>query len=198
MKQGLPEGHAGRLSSQHELARAYWDGGRIMEAVELLEHVVSIEQQTLRNDHSARAISVRLLACIKKEEYGYNDGETEDEYEDLSSDQGSTGSQEGRRLSRITKEDDDDDYDYEEPYEGDDEDESDVDDDGDGDHEDADKDSEEQKHAELSSNQGSTDSETSESVVNIEHFRRRRNKLALRPRHQGSKAIEDSAVQMGT
>jgi len=70
----LPEGNHDLLASQHELARTYWGNNQTRKAMELLEHVVMIEQQTLRNNDPFRAISVDLLARIRKEENGHDDG----------------------------------------------------------------------------------------------------------------------------
>jgi hypothetical protein len=51
-----------RLLSQHELAGAYRADGQVHKAMALLEHIVSIEARTLRDDHPLRLVSVEALA----------------------------------------------------------------------------------------------------------------------------------------
>jgi tetratricopeptide (TPR) repeat protein len=173
-----------RLESQYVLASAYWYNNQAQEALELLGRVVRIQQQTLHADDHKRIASERLLALIKKEEENSDDEEAnEDDDEDLSSNQGTAGSDRGSFLARIENEDDD--YDEDGQYEGDDEDENDIEHEVDSDHEI--EDANEAEDEDLSSNQDSTSSETSTSVASIKVFRQRRIKLALRsrPRRRG-------------
>ncbi|KAI1165515.1 acyl transferase/acyl hydrolase/lysophospholipase [Nemania serpens] len=65
--QALSETHPDRLVSQHELAIAYLVNGQVQEAIELLEHVVSIRKTTLSEDHPYRLASQNALARILKE-----------------------------------------------------------------------------------------------------------------------------------
>ncbi|KAF2968835.1 hypothetical protein GQX73_g4720 [Xylaria multiplex] len=58
----LAEDHPDRLASQHVLAIAYQSNGQVPEAVELLEHVVSI-RKTLAEDHPSRLASQYALAA---------------------------------------------------------------------------------------------------------------------------------------
>ncbi|OCL01599.1 TPR-like protein [Glonium stellatum] len=58
----LPETHPNRLASQHNLASAYQDNGRITEAIELLEHVVKIRETTLPETHPNRLSLQHSLA----------------------------------------------------------------------------------------------------------------------------------------
>jgi tetratricopeptide (TPR) repeat protein len=58
----LAEDHANRLSSQHELAKAYQADGQIKKAVELLEHVVAIRTGILAEEHRNRLASQHELA----------------------------------------------------------------------------------------------------------------------------------------
>jgi tetratricopeptide (TPR) repeat protein len=181
VREKLPANHTDRLTSQHVLARAYWLNNQIQEALELLEGVVTIRQRTLRADHPDRIGSERLLARIKRDEDGYGDEEVnKDSYEDLSSDQGSTGSEEGILFARLKKEDEI--YDDDEQYEGDDEDYSDTDHEHDGDHDY--KDAKGDENGELSSNQDSAGSQEIEFPASIKHPGRRRTKLALRSRER--------------
>jgi tetratricopeptide (TPR) repeat protein len=48
--------------SQHALARAYEANGQVKEAVELLEHVVSVQETTLAEEHPNRLLSQHALA----------------------------------------------------------------------------------------------------------------------------------------
>jgi len=100
---------------------------------------------------------------------------SEDGYENSSSDQSSAGSENSGLLARIKEKDDD--HNYDEQYEGDDKDESESQVDVENEVVNECKDEESPK-------QGYPGSETSDSVASIEHFRRRRNKLVLRPRHR--------------
>lgn len=59
--QRLSENHPDRLDSEHRLACAYQYNGQIVEAVELFEHVVKI-QETLAEDHPNRLFSQHELA----------------------------------------------------------------------------------------------------------------------------------------
>ena len=59
--QRLPENHPNRLDSEHYLACAYQDNGQIVEAVELLEHIVKIKE-TLAEDRPNRLASQHELA----------------------------------------------------------------------------------------------------------------------------------------
>lgn len=59
--QRLAEDHPDRLASQHELARAYLADGQIKKAVDLLEHVVDVEEK-LAKDHPDRLASQYALA----------------------------------------------------------------------------------------------------------------------------------------
>jgi tetratricopeptide (TPR) repeat protein len=181
VREKLPANHKDRLASQHVLAHAYWLNNQIQEALQLLEGVVTIKQRTLRADHPDRIVSERLLARIKRDEDGYGDEEVDkDSCEDLSSDQGSTGSEEGILFARLKKEDEI--YDDDEQYEGDDGDGSDIDLEHGGDHDY--KDAEGDENGELSSNQDSAGSQEIESPANIKHPGRRRSKLALRSRER--------------
>ncbi|KAL6407229.1 Nephrocystin-3 [Ilyonectria robusta] len=51
-----------RLTSQHELARAYQANGQVKEALELLQHIVAIEAISLAEDHPSRLASQHGLA----------------------------------------------------------------------------------------------------------------------------------------
>ncbi|MCJ1425649.1 hypothetical protein MMC29_003549, partial [Sticta canariensis] len=59
--QALAEDHPDRLASQHALAGAYQANGQVGDAVELLEHVVKIEEK-LAEDHPSRLASQHGLA----------------------------------------------------------------------------------------------------------------------------------------
>ena len=61
-EQSLAEDHPDRLTSQHELARAYRANGQVKEAVTLLEQVVKIREQSLAEDHPDRLASQHELA----------------------------------------------------------------------------------------------------------------------------------------
>jgi tetratricopeptide (TPR) repeat protein len=61
-KDNLAEEHPLRLSSQHELARAYQADGQIKKAVELLEHVVAVGTRILAEEHPDLLISQHVLA----------------------------------------------------------------------------------------------------------------------------------------
>ncbi|KAH7230886.1 phosphorylase superfamily protein [Fusarium tricinctum] len=58
----LAEDHPDRLSSEHELARAYLANGQTKKAIKMLEHVVEIEARILAEDHPDRLISEQVLA----------------------------------------------------------------------------------------------------------------------------------------
>jgi tetratricopeptide (TPR) repeat protein len=58
----LAETHPDRLTSQHNLARAYQDNGQITEAIKLLDQVVKIEATTLAETHPDRLDSLHNLA----------------------------------------------------------------------------------------------------------------------------------------
>ena len=60
-KKILAEDHPDRLVSQHALAQAYRANGQVKEAIELLQHVVTI-QKTLAEDHPNRLASQYALA----------------------------------------------------------------------------------------------------------------------------------------
>ena len=55
-----------RLASQHELARAYQVPGQAPQEVELLEHVVKIQEATLAKDHPDRLVSERALTRVAR------------------------------------------------------------------------------------------------------------------------------------
>ncbi|KAJ5467195.1 hypothetical protein N7475_004947 [Penicillium sp. IBT 31633x] len=57
-----PEDHPSRLAHQHALARAYQLKGQSKKTVELLEHVVAIEENTLDEEHPDRLVSQLILA----------------------------------------------------------------------------------------------------------------------------------------
>jgi tetratricopeptide (TPR) repeat protein len=57
-----PEDHIDRLMCQHKLARAYLGNGQIKKAVELLEHVVAVQEKTLDADHSRHLTCQHTLA----------------------------------------------------------------------------------------------------------------------------------------
>ena len=59
--QRLSENHPARLNSEHDLACAYRDNGRVNEALELLEHVVKVREK-LAEDHPDRLVSQHELA----------------------------------------------------------------------------------------------------------------------------------------
>ena len=58
----LAEDDSSRLASQHALAGAYKANGQVGEAVDLLEHVVKV-QEKLTEDHPSRLASQHELAC---------------------------------------------------------------------------------------------------------------------------------------
>ena len=61
-RQKLDKSSSDRLTSQHELARAYQANGQIKEAVKLLEGVVAIQAEVLAEDHPDRIESQHVLA----------------------------------------------------------------------------------------------------------------------------------------
>jgi tetratricopeptide (TPR) repeat protein len=61
-EQILAEDHPNRLTSQHELARAYLANGQVKEAVQLLEYVIKIREQIQAEDHPDRLASQHELA----------------------------------------------------------------------------------------------------------------------------------------
>jgi tetratricopeptide (TPR) repeat protein len=61
-KTTLAETHPDRLSSQHELARAYQANGQNKEAIELLEHTVKVQKTTLAEPHPNQLDSQHELA----------------------------------------------------------------------------------------------------------------------------------------
>ncbi|TKX22221.1 tetratricopeptide repeat-containing protein 10 [Elsinoe australis] len=67
VRKALAEDHPDQLISQHELARAYDADGRVNEAIKLLEHVVSVESRSLREDHPSRLLTLELLADCRAE-----------------------------------------------------------------------------------------------------------------------------------
>ena len=58
------ETHPDRLSSQHELAVAYYNNRQTEKAVSLLEHVVKIKETTLAETHPSRLVSQHALAIV--------------------------------------------------------------------------------------------------------------------------------------
>ncbi|KAI4940762.1 hypothetical protein J4E91_011249 [Alternaria rosae] len=58
----LSEDDPSRLASQHVLAMAYEADGQVHRAVELLEHVVDVEEKTLAAEHPDRLASQHALA----------------------------------------------------------------------------------------------------------------------------------------
>lgn len=60
------EEHPSRLASQHELARAYQSNGQITQAMQLLEHVVAVQERTLDEEHPHRLESQRALQDVKQ------------------------------------------------------------------------------------------------------------------------------------
>ena len=60
--QTLAEDHPDRLTSQHGLANAYQANGQVEEAIQLIKHVVKI-QEKLAEDHPQRLASQYTLAC---------------------------------------------------------------------------------------------------------------------------------------
>jgi tetratricopeptide (TPR) repeat protein len=61
-RETLAEEHPSRLASQHALATAYEADGQVQKAVELLEHIVGIEEKVLAEDHPDRLASQHELA----------------------------------------------------------------------------------------------------------------------------------------
>jgi tetratricopeptide (TPR) repeat protein len=61
-EQTLAEDHSDRLTSQHELARAYQANGQAKEAITLLKEVVRISDQTLAENHPDLLASQHELA----------------------------------------------------------------------------------------------------------------------------------------
>jgi tetratricopeptide (TPR) repeat protein len=196
VREKLREDHPDRLASQHALAVAYWSNGQTEKALEIQQSIVIVGRRVLRADNCIRITMEKKLSdfsnktrkeCIQNEvlpvqnesedgDHSDSDNKDEDEDEDEDEDDdeelSSNQSEKSELPSRIIQEGDG--YDYNEQYEGDDEDESDNDD-GDHEDEDEDEDANENDDEELSSIQGA-----SESVTSINHFRRRRTKLALR------------------
>jgi hypothetical protein len=62
--------HPSRLASQHALAMAYRADGPVKKAVELLEHVVTVEGGFLRDDHPDRLASLTVLTYLHAEVRG--------------------------------------------------------------------------------------------------------------------------------
>jgi tetratricopeptide (TPR) repeat protein len=58
----LAKAHPSRLASQHELARTYLANGQTKDAIQLLEHVVAIQETSLAKTHPSRLASQRELA----------------------------------------------------------------------------------------------------------------------------------------
>ena len=58
----LNEENHSRLTSEHELARAYLNDRRIKKAIDILEHVVAIDALILAQDDPDVSISKDLLA----------------------------------------------------------------------------------------------------------------------------------------
>ncbi|KAL9102393.1 MAG: hypothetical protein Q9163_002459 [Psora crenata] len=56
--------HPYRLASQRALAISYGRNGQIEDSVELLEHIVAIEEKVLREDHHDRLVSQHTLAVL--------------------------------------------------------------------------------------------------------------------------------------
>ena len=63
----LDETDSKRLASQHALARAYEENGQVRKAVELLEHVVTVQEKLLAEDHPSRLASQHALAGAYEE-----------------------------------------------------------------------------------------------------------------------------------
>ena len=61
-----PDEHPSRLESQHELARAYLSNVQIKQVVELLEHVVAVEERTLDKEDPDRLESQHKLTNVKQ------------------------------------------------------------------------------------------------------------------------------------
>lgn len=62
----LAEDHPSRLALQRRLALAYEANRQVKEAVELLEHNVTVYKQVLTEDHLLRQISEFELAAAKQ------------------------------------------------------------------------------------------------------------------------------------
>ncbi|OLN97674.1 Kinesin light chain 6 [Colletotrichum chlorophyti] len=62
LRKGFSVEDVSRLTSQHELARAYRADGRVKEAIELLKHVVKVKATTLDEGHLSRLASQHELA----------------------------------------------------------------------------------------------------------------------------------------
>ncbi len=60
------EDYPHQLASQHALARAFYAKGHVKEAVELLEHLVVIQAETLAEDHPDHLVSEKALAYLEK------------------------------------------------------------------------------------------------------------------------------------
>jgi hypothetical protein len=63
----LDEANLYQLLPQHVLAGAYQADGQVWKAVELLEHVVTVEGGFLRNDHFSRLASLTALTDLRAE-----------------------------------------------------------------------------------------------------------------------------------
>lgn len=89
-KRTLAEEDHERLTSEHELARAYLADRRIQEAIELLEHVVAVESRLFDEDDPDRLVSLELLDHARQqlEECG-------------TSDSGNVGSTEGVSIEHL-------------------------------------------------------------------------------------------------
>lgn len=65
----LVEEHPERLASQHKLAGAYQADGQLSKEVQLLEHVVAVQEKAQAEDHPDRLASQHELA-MAYEAYG--------------------------------------------------------------------------------------------------------------------------------
>jgi tetratricopeptide (TPR) repeat protein len=61
-REALDEDDSDLLLSQHALAMAYEADGQVQKAVELLEHIVKVEEKTLAEEHPSRLTSQHALA----------------------------------------------------------------------------------------------------------------------------------------
>jgi tetratricopeptide (TPR) repeat protein len=61
-REGMIEDDSDLLLSQHVLAMAYEADGQVQKAVELLEHIVKVEEKTLAEEHPSRLASQHALA----------------------------------------------------------------------------------------------------------------------------------------
>lgn len=75
--------HSDRLTSEYQLAGAYRAGGRVIEAVKLLEHVVVIEEKGLKADHPDRLASQYELAVAYRADRQIKEAVKLLEYENL-------------------------------------------------------------------------------------------------------------------